>query len=525
MLTTGERPLPGSIALPAFTPARWPRWRAWLAAMMRWLAVWVLALAVTLVAVTLTLHPPFGHLLSIVQYLLIGGAASVGIGAAALWVTDVGRIGGMRLKFAVPPLLTALIISFNVMLVAHEMFLSAADSTLVLDILVFSVLLAIALSSSIAGTIAGAIRRVEAGARRIAAGEYSARLPETELGGATELTHLGRWFNQMAASVEDAFASRQRAEHERRQIVAAVSHDLRTPLASVRAMIEAITDGVVTDPVVVSRYQQTIRAEVRRLSHLIDDLFELSRLEAGLLTHGGTQGEVVALEDLISDALEAMGGQAAQRGVRLGGWVEEALPPVVVDAGRIHRVLINLVQNALRHTAPGGRVAIHARVQAPATPAAPACVLVRVVDSGEGIAAADLPHIFEPTYRGESSRRWNAARQGERGESGRADHTAPTTSGAGLGLTIARGLVEAHGGAMWAESPLSREAAALLAGDAAAPETARHPDAASRLDHSAPPQGTLGHAGVPPSAEGPGTCIAFTIPVDVASAPRGRAAQ
>jgi signal transduction histidine kinase len=525
MLTTGEHPIPGSIPLPAFARARWPRRRAWLVAMTRWLAVWVVALAVTLVTVTLTLHPPFGHLLSIVQYLLIGGAASVAIGAAALWVTDVGRIGGMRLNFAMPPLLTALIISFNVMLVAHEMFLSAADTTLVLDILVFSVLLAMALSSSIAGTIAGAIRRVEAGARRIAAGEYSVRLPETELGGATELTQLGRWFNQMAASVEDAFASRQRAEHERRQIVAAVSHDLRTPLASVRAMIEAITDGVVTDPAMVSRYQRTIRAEVRHLSHLIDDLFELSRLEAGLLAHGGPRGELVALDDLISDALEAMGGQAAQRGVRLGGGVEGNLPPVVVDAGRIHRVLINLVQNALRHTAPGGRVAIHAQVQAPLTPSAPARVLVRVVDSGEGIAAADLPHIFEPTYRGESSRRWDAAREGERGESFRADQAAPTVSGAGLGLTIARGLVEAHGGAMWAESPLAREAAALLASDELAPEPPRLPDAASRLDHTVSPRGTPGHADVPSSGEGPGTCIAFTIPIDAASAPRGSASQ
>src|SRR5579864_2296733 len=107
MLTTREQSIPGPIELPTFARVGRARWRGWLLAMARWLAVWVLAVVVTLAAVVVTLRPPAAHLLSLVQYLLIGGAASFGIGAAALWVTDVGRIGGMRVKFAVPPLLTA----------------------------------------------------------------------------------------------------------------------------------------------------------------------------------------------------------------------------------------------------------------------------------------------------------------------------------------------------------------------------------------------------------------------------------
>ena len=483
MLTTQERSAPTTIPLLEGRRAGRLPWRSWLAALARWVAAWALASGVTLGVMVVTIHPTLPDLMSMAQYLLMGGAASVGVAALALWVTDASRIGGMRVRFAVPALLTALIISFDVLLAARLMFLSEADSALVLDILIFSVLVAVTLSSSIAGSIAGVIRRVETGARRMASGEYSVRLPEGELGGATELTQLGRWFNQMAASVEDAFDRRQKAEQERRQIVAAVSHDLRTPLASIRAMIEAITDGVVTDPATVARYQRTIHSEVLHLSVLIDDLFELARLEAHPPTDLGLQREPVALDDLISDTLEAMRGQASRRRIQLSGRVEGDLPPVVVDVRQIHRVLANLVQNALRHTPDGGRVTLRAQVQRDADRRSQ--VLVRVVDSGEGIPACDLPHVFEPMYRGESSRRRDAAREGARGQG--ADRGVPATRGAGLGLTIARGLVEAHGGAIWAESPLASATAALL-----------------RPDED---------AGAPAAPDGPGTCISFTLPL------------
>jgi signal transduction histidine kinase len=461
MLTNEERRVPASLALFRWLDATRPLLRAVLPQLLRWVIVWALASTATLGLVALILHAPASHITELMRYLLIGGLASVALACAVIWLTDIGR-GGVWVKFAAPALLTALIISFNVVLVAQAMFISRDDSVLVLIILVFGTIVALWLAVMIARPVSRAIQRVESGAQRMAGGEYSARLPEDGQNGARELDQLAHWFNQMAANVEDAFQRRQRAEDERRQVVAALSHDLRTPLASVRAMIEAITDGVVADPATVARYQQTIRAEVRHLSSLMDDLFQLSRLEATSPDPLGLQREPIALEDLISDALEAMQSQAARAGIALTGTVEGELPAVCVDARHIHRVLTNLVQNALRHTPRGGRIVIHARRDRDASGAL--LVVVRVADTGEGIAARDLPHIFEPLYRGEPSRQRQTPVFGERVPDAVADTPFEPLS-AGLGLAIARRLIEAHNGNMWAESPLSPASAALLAQD------------------------------------------------------------
>jgi signal transduction histidine kinase len=500
MLTTHKPSGRALLAAPQVTRAWRPRWRAWLGASTRWLAAWALAWAVALLLCVLLLHPSASDLMDLAIYFLAGGAASVLVGAAALWLTAAGPLAGVRVKFAVPAVLTALIISFNVLLVGQLMFISGSDSLLVLDILIFSVVVAVALSTSVSGTMASAIRRIEAGARRVAGGEYNFRLPRGDLGGSSELAQLGEWFNQMAASVEDAFARQQRAERERRQVIAALSHDLRTPLASIRALIEAITDGVVSDPAMVARYQQTISAQSRHLSVLIDDLFELARLEASTPDQPGLHLELVAPDDLISDTLEAMRAQADRRGVCLSGQVTGELPPVRVDVRRVHRLLANLVQNSLAHTPPGGRVAIRAAVRHEAGGAR--AVLVQVLDSGEGIAAHDLPHIFEPMYRGEASRR-RATTNCEPGERAGQESGPLPESGAGLGLAIARRLVEAHGGQIWAESPLAPETTVLLcASDPEQTVCAAQPYAKERH-----------------TACGPGTCVSFTLPLQRSSAP------
>ncbi|MBI2910898.1 MAG: hypothetical protein HYY05_02060, partial [Chloroflexi bacterium] len=161
--------------------------------------------------------------------------------------------------------------------------------------------------------------------------------------------------------------------------------------------------------------------EVRHLSLLIDDLFELARIDAGLLE---LQLERVSLEDLISDTLESMSAQARQHGLSLTGQVPEAVPPVAMDARRIQRVLFNLVQNALRHTPADGTVFVRALD-------AGSEVHVEVADTGEGIPAEELPRIFERFYQVDRAR--------HRG-------------GSGLGLSIARAIVEAHGGHIWAAS-------------------------------------------------------------------------
>jgi signal transduction histidine kinase len=211
-----------------------------------------------------------------------------------------------------------------------------------------------------------------------------------------------------ALAVRLAMEERSRSEIEdaRRQLVAAASHDLRTPLASLRLLVESIDDGVATGET-RDRYLSEIRTHVGVLSGLIDDLFELSRIEAGDISWTMRQ---VELGDLIGDTVAAMRAPAEERGVT----VAAELPP---------RVLFNLIQNAIRHTPTDGSVTVRAK-------AAGNGVEVEVVDSGEGIASADGERVFEAFYRGDAAR----------GE-----------DGAGLGLAISRAIVEAHGGKIWLE--------------------------------------------------------------------------
>jgi signal transduction histidine kinase len=224
-----------------------------------------------------------------------------------------------------------------------------------------------------------------------------------------------------ALAVRLSMEERSRAEIEeaRRQLVAAASHDLRTPLASLRLLVESIDDGVVTGET-RDRYLGEIRTHVAVLSDLVDDLFELSRIEAGEISWTMRQ---VELGDLIGDTVAAMRAPAEARGVRIAA----ELPPghVVAEANaeKVQRVLFNLIQNAIRHTPADGSVTVRARTQGGG-------VEVEVADDGEGIPAADEDHVFDAFYRGDAAR----------GE-----------DGAGLGLAISRAIVEAHGGKIWLE--------------------------------------------------------------------------
>jgi signal transduction histidine kinase len=295
---------------------------------------------------------------------------------------------------------------------------------------------------SIAHEMSWSIARIEEGARRIASGDYAFQLDATETRGTDEIGRLASWFNQMASSVRQAFLERQRADAERRQVITAVSHDLRTPVASVRAMIEAIDDGVVSDPETVRRYQRAIRAEMHRLSLLMDDLFDLSQLEARTLA---LRREWVDLGDLISDTLEACRELAEQSGVALDGQVEGDLGAVWLDSRQMYRVLTNLTLNAIRYTPPGGAILLRADQQHDDSGATYA--LIQAIDSGIGIPASDLPHIFERSFRGEVSRRR------EQGVQERAPYGS-LSSNSGLGLAIAREIVEMHDGRIWVVSPL-----------------------------------------------------------------------
>ena len=212
--------------------------------------------------------------------------------------------------------------------------------------------------------------------------------------------------------------SRERAlEASRRELVAWVSHDLRTPLAGLRAMAEALEDQVVIDPREVSQYHSQIRREVDRLTLMIDDLFELSRIHAGALR---LSKRMVGLEDLVAEVVASAEPVARHKGVRLTGAAVRGMP-VFVDSAEMGRALRNLVTNAIRHTPSDGGVDVLAEVQS-----GMACVSVS--DACGGIPPGDLSRVFDVAFRGESAR------------------TPGPQEGAGLGLSIARGIVEAHSG-------------------------------------------------------------------------------
>lgn len=208
-------------------------------------------------------------------------------------------------------------------------------------------------------------------------------------------------------------------EAARRQLVAAASHDLRTPLASLRLLVESIDDGVATGET-RDRYLREIRTHVAVLSDLIDDLFEISRIEAGDISWTMRQ---VELRDLIDEAVAAMRAQAAERGVRVAADLPAEHLVAQANAEKVQRVLFNLIQNAIRHTPADGSVTVRARSLGGA-------VEVEVDDEGEGIPPASGERVFEPFYRGEDSR---------------------ADGGAGLGLAISKAIVEAHGGKIWLE--------------------------------------------------------------------------
>jgi signal transduction histidine kinase len=214
-------------------------------------------------------------------------------------------------------------------------------------------------------------------------------------------------------------AERERAlERNRRELVAWVSHDLRTPIAGLRAMVEALADGVVDEPDDVRRYHMQLMSEVDRLAGLVDDLFELSRIEAGSLA---VSVERVALGELLSDAVASAAAVAAGKRVRVDGRLDGRPPDVAGSAAELKRVVRNLLDNAIRHTPPGGTVQV-------AVSGTEAHAEVSVLDGCGGIPTRDLDRVFDLAYRGDAARTPGAA------------------GGAGLGLAIARGLVEALDG-------------------------------------------------------------------------------
>jgi len=360
------------------------------------------------------MRPTLGDLSLMTLFLSITAGASAAVGFVAYRLRWIDRSPSLRLSLiAVIAAASALALA-SVWVTARLMFASQHDLLLATVLLLFAGGMATVLGTFLSSRVTDRIRHLELAAHQIEGGDLAARVP---VSGNDEMAGLARTFNQMASRLQDAAARQAELERLRSNLVAWAGHDLQTPLASVRAIVEALADGVVEDPAAIQRYLRTAQRDTQSLSHLIDDLFQMAELQAGGLR---LHLEPASLGDLISDALESFTELAARRSIRLEGRVAPGVDPVVLDASRIGRVLGNLLTNALRHTPDGGTIT----VEASGTPDA---VRIEVTDSGEGIPAEDLPHVFDSFYRGEKSR-------------------ARTTGGAGLGLAIARGFVQAHGG-------------------------------------------------------------------------------
>jgi signal transduction histidine kinase len=374
------------------------------------------------VLVLLIMRPPWSDLRLLALSSGLTALVSAFIGyvthRAGLW----RKLGSLSRTITIGYILAAALMLLNVWVTAGLMFINKHDLALAGLLLIFASGISIAFGALLAQTISRALGRIAQAAERVSQGDFSVRV---EADGRDEVASLAQDFNEMARRLELAERETRRIESARRDFVAWVSHDLRTPLTSLRAMIEALSEGIVADEATRIRYLRQCQVEISAMSDLIDELFELSRLDAGELT---LEFQAASLSDLISDSIGTFRARAEAKGVRLDGRVEDGVDPVRIAPREIGRVLDNLLENALRHTPQGGEIGVHAQRMGET-------VVVVVSDNGEGVSVEDQAHVFEPFFRGDSSR---ARGMGE--------------GGAGLGLAIARSLVEAHGGRIWLES-------------------------------------------------------------------------
>jgi signal transduction histidine kinase len=339
------------------------------------------------------------------------GAVTTIIGIVALRAMSRRSIGAMVMLISGVTVVTAIagVGGITVIMVGNS-----GDREVMLELMAIAGLAGLAVAALISRRLTKASRQLFTSVQKV--GDSGLYIPPP-MALPAELAGLS---DGLAAAHERLAQARNREralEASRRELVAWVSHDLRTPLAGLRAMAEALEDQVVVDPRTVSTYHTQIRREVDRLSVMIDDLFELSRIHAGALR---LSRRPVGLDDLVAEVLASAEPVARAKGVRLAGSAVRGMP-IYADPAEFGRALRNLVINAIRHTPADGTVEVLGDVQE-------GMAHFSVSDACGGIPAQDLPRIFDVAFRGEAAR------------------TPGPAEGAGLGLSIARGIVEAHSG-------------------------------------------------------------------------------
>jgi signal transduction histidine kinase len=364
-----------------------------------------------------------------VRLLLYSTLAAAIAGCLVTVVLLALRRSTVAVQGAVAALAPIVAMGIGVAWATSHMFLMAHDLWVLWVVLCSAGGVSLIISILLARRVAGAVRSVGDMARRLGESGPGTDLTHGTLVGQAgaavpgELAVLAMQLQQTSARLAAAQAQAATLERSRRELVAWVSHDLRTPLAGIRAMVEALEDGVVDDPETVDRYHRTMRREADRLAGLVNDLFELSRIQSGSLS---LTYEAVPLEELVADAISGAALAAAAKGIEVRSQVRQ--PSIVeLSTPEMARVVRNLLDNAIRHTAAGGTVIVDAGLDAPGPGGAPTSAVVSVLDACGGIPEHDLDLVFDMAYRGDAAR-------------------TPGDGGGGLGLAVARGLVEAHHG-------------------------------------------------------------------------------
>jgi signal transduction histidine kinase len=326
------------------------------------------------------------------------------------------HLGGLRRQFAFGAAVAVGMTLAAVIVGAERMFVSNHDATVVSAIVIGAAVVAVRAAQLLSAGVVRDIDAVRSGLAAVGGGARDVRVPA---GGRDQVAELAGEVERMIERLSAEEQRRANADRARRDLVAAVSHDLRTPIASLRLLTEAVDDGIVEGET-RARYLAEMQTHIQALSVMIDDLFELSRLEAGDVEWSLQRVELSALVD---ETVAAMRPQADARRVAVDAQVPPELASDRADPARLQRVLFNLIQNAIHHTPADGSVTVRAEQ-------ADGAVEIEVADTGAGIPESDRARVFEPFVRGGA----DAAR---------------TSAGAGLGLAIARAIVEGHGGRIW----------------------------------------------------------------------------
>ncbi len=353
---------------------------------------------------------------ALVTFAILAPVGLATVAATRLMLIRRARLGGLRRQTLVVAALAFAPLVVAVVLFLELMFVSEHDALMTAIAGVYSAVLGLWAVRLLSERMIDDVDMLRGGLAAVGRGQRELTL---RTGGRDELAQVAAEVETMVGRLAEAEQQRETAEAARRSLIAAVSHDLRTPVTALRLLAEAVDDEI-GDPEMRREYVRRLGVHVRALGALIDDLFELTRIEAGEVTWTMRQ---VDIDELVEETVAAMLPAARADGVEVLAEIDPALVPAHANPERIQRVLFNLIQNAIRHTPADGSVTVRAA-------SAGAGVEIEVADTGEGIAAADRERVFEPFAQG-------------------ADRSSRTDGSAGLGLAISRAIVEAHGGHIW----------------------------------------------------------------------------